>query len=153
MEERDEDVRDGDRQDVRPCPGSQQRHQNASKRRLPDETQADACEGDSELAYGQVFVHVGLNVLDEFCLLLSLIDELLYAENLYIATHDPEEGAYTFPYVRDTVDPSAPPGGLPLRSETLERSLTAYVIRTGQPLLATPEVLSTLLNLLADPGG
>ena len=63
----------------------------------------------------------------------GIISELMPAKNLYIGLYDAEAGLLSFPYWVDEHDPPPAP-------HTLERGLTEYVLRTGQPLLATPEV-------------
>jgi hypothetical protein len=62
----------------------------------------------------------------------EIVGELLPAENFYIALHDTAAGVLTFPYFVDARDPPPqprPPG----------RGLTEYVLRTGLPLLVTPD--------------
>ena len=63
----------------------------------------------------------------------GIISELMPAKNLYIALYDTDAGILSFPYWVDEHDP-------PPARHKLERGLTEYVLRTGQPLLATPEV-------------
>jgi two-component system cell cycle sensor histidine kinase/response regulator CckA len=63
----------------------------------------------------------------------DIISELMPAKNLYIALYDTDAGILSFPYWVDEHDP-------PPARHKLERGLTEYVLRTGQPLLATPEV-------------
>jgi len=63
----------------------------------------------------------------------DIISELMPAKNLYIALYDADAGLLSFPYWIDEHDP-------PPARHKLERGLTEYVLRTGQPLLATPEV-------------
>jgi len=63
----------------------------------------------------------------------GIISELMPAKNLYIALQDTASGVLSFPYWVDEHD--SPP--TPHRPS---RGLTEYVLRTGQPLLATPEV-------------
>jgi diguanylate cyclase (GGDEF)-like protein/PAS domain S-box-containing protein len=61
-----------------------------------------------------------------------LVGSLMNAENFYIAVYDKESSLLHFPYFVDRVDPQPPalqPG----------KGLTAYVLRTGEPLLVTPE--------------
>src|SRR5260370_9378128 len=59
------------------------------------------------------------------------------ATNFYIAEYDAENDIVTFPYFVDEFDP--PPEG-----EPPGRGVTAFVLRTGKPLLATPEVFERL---------
>ena len=76
--------------------------------------------------------------LDE---LLQAIHEavkpLLPAKNFYIAQHDRNSNWITFPYHVDELDDDWSP-------RKLGRGLTSYVIRTGKPLHATPEIFADL---------
>src|SRR5579863_3514971 len=67
----------------------------------------------------------------------SIVDELMHAKNFYIALYDPASDMLTFPYFVDEQD-SAP------LSKKLGRGLTDFLIRSGEPLLATPEVLQAM---------
>jgi PAS domain S-box-containing protein len=73
--------------------------------------------------------------------LLSSIHEavkpLLPVNNFYIAQHDPSTNLITFPYHFDELDEDWSP-------RRLGRGLTSYVIRTGKPLRATPEIFADL---------
>jgi PAS domain S-box-containing protein len=67
------------------------------------------------------------------------IGEVIPARNFYIALYDRSEDKLSFPYFVDAHDTSPeprPPG----------RGLTEYVLRTGKPLLATPEVFQELVD-------
>jgi diguanylate cyclase (GGDEF)-like protein/PAS domain S-box-containing protein len=68
-----------------------------------------------------------------------LVGNLIDARNFYIALWDEDEGLLKFPYFVDEFDPT--PSAKPLG-----RGLTEYVIRTGRPLLASPELFSDLVN-------
>jgi PAS domain S-box-containing protein len=70
----------------------------------------------------------------------AIIARLMPAENIYIALYDPATDQVSYPYYVDQVD--APPLG----PEPLGRGLTSYVLRTGQPLLATAEVFERMLR-------
>jgi PAS domain S-box-containing protein len=72
-----------------------------------------------------------------FAAVHSIVDELMYARNFYIALYDPATELITFPYFVDEQDSAPSPRKLGL-------SLTDYLIRTGEPLLATPEVLQAM---------
>ncbi len=69
----------------------------------------------------------------------AIVGELMDARNFYIALHDAESGLLSFPYFVDEVDtrPTPLPPG---------RGLTAYVLRSGRPLLADPETFAALLR-------
>ena len=73
-----------------------------------------------------------------FAAIHRIVSELMYARNLYIALLDEDTQLVTFPYFVDSEDPAPAP-------RVLGRGLTEYVLRTGEPLLATPEVLEGLV--------
>src|SRR5256886_13713049 len=54
------------------------------------------------------------------------------ANNFYIALYDPESDIISFPYFVDQYDSDFPP-------KRPGKGLTEYVLRTGAPLLVTPE--------------
>ena len=62
-----------------------------------------------------------------------IVGELMDATNFYIAEYDRKRDILTFPYFVDQCDPSPPVTG-----QSPGRGLTAYVLRTGEPLLAKP---------------
>jgi diguanylate cyclase (GGDEF)-like protein/PAS domain S-box-containing protein len=66
----------------------------------------------------------------------SIIKELLPARNLYFALYDAISDTVTFPYLVDEFDQYPPRKG--------GRGLTEYVIRSGLPLSAPPDVLNEL---------
>ncbi|HEY3974443.1 MAG TPA: PAS domain S-box protein [Candidatus Sulfotelmatobacter sp.] len=72
-----------------------------------------------------------------FAAVHSIVDELMYARNFYIALYDPATELLTFPYFVDEQDSAPPP-------KKLGHGLTDYLIRVGEPLLATPEVLQAM---------
>ena len=67
----------------------------------------------------------------------QIVGELMLAKNFYIALHDTAADLLTFPYFVDEVDTDFP-------SKRLGKGLTEYVLRTGKPLLVTPEVQGEL---------
>jgi diguanylate cyclase (GGDEF)-like protein/PAS domain S-box-containing protein len=69
----------------------------------------------------------------------AIVGELMDARNFYIALRDPSTGHLRFPYFADEADASPP--------EAASGGLTDYVLRTGAPLLASPE---TFAGLVAD---
>lgn len=78
--------------------------------------------------------------LDDFYVAVhAILGELMYARNFYIALYDQATQDLTFPYFVDEFDPPPPP-------QKLGRGLTEYVVRSGRPLLATPEVFQQLLD-------
>ena len=92
----------------------------------------------SELIQGAIFriseaAHTALSLQELFAAIHRIVGELMPARNFYIALCDAESGILSFPYFVDEYDPAPapkPPG----------KGLTEYVLRTGQPLLATPAV-------------
>jgi PAS domain S-box-containing protein len=76
--------------------------------------------------------------LDElYASIHDILSELMPADNCYIAVYDPQTDMLSFPYFVDEVDSDASP-------QRLGKGATAYVLRTGQSLLATPEVFEEL---------
>ncbi len=87
----------------------------------------------SEAAHSVASLH------ELFVSIHGTVSQLMAAQNFYIALHHPEANLISFPYFVDEVDeapPPAPPG----------RGLTEYVLRTGKPLLASPEVFEDLVR-------
>ena len=77
--------------------------------------------------------------LDEFYRFIHrVVAGLMHAENFYIALFDEKAGMLSFPYFVDEED-EAP------ERKPLGKGLTEYVLRTGQPLLATPSVFEDLI--------
>ncbi len=74
-----------------------------------------------------------------FAAIHGIVGQLMYARNFYIALLDPDSQILTFPYFVDEEDPAP-------ASKRLGRGLTEYVIRTGEPLLATPDVFEDLVR-------
>ncbi|HEX7518147.1 MAG TPA: response regulator [Chthoniobacterales bacterium] len=69
------------------------------------------------------------------------IGKLLYAENCFIALHDPTTDLVHFELWVDKFDPVPPP--LPVGKS---HTRTSYVLRTGQPLLLTEELKTRLFE-------
>jgi PAS domain S-box-containing protein len=67
----------------------------------------------------------------------AIVADLLDARNFYIALHDQAANWLTFPYFVDEIDsPPAP--------RTPRKGLTEYVLRSGEPLLATGQKINEL---------
>jgi PAS domain S-box-containing protein len=78
--------------------------------------------------------------LDElYKMIHDIISELMPAYNFYIALYDPEQDLITFPYFLDEFDDQFPP-------QKPGKGLTEYVIRTGRPLLASPDAFDELIS-------
>jgi len=72
-----------------------------------------------------------------FAAIHGIVDELMPARSFSIAIHDPESQLLSFPYFVDEQE-SAP---APARAA---RGLVEYVLRTGEPLLCTPQLLQQM---------
>ncbi|MFY8134305.1 MAG: putative bifunctional diguanylate cyclase/phosphodiesterase [Aquimonas sp.] len=70
----------------------------------------------------------GGSLEDFFGAVHRVIGQLLFADNFYIALHDPERGEISFPYSVDQYDRQRP-------TRRLARGMTEYVLRTGRPVL------------------
>lgn len=70
----------------------------------------------------------------------AILQELMYAKNCYVALLDPTAEMVTFPYFVDEKDVVPPP------PHKIRKGLTEYVLRTGRPLLATPQMLDQLVR-------
>jgi len=66
-----------------------------------------------------------------------VISGLMPTNNFYIALYDSVHSILSFPYFVDDFDPPPEP-------KPLGRGLTEYVLRTGQALLASPEIFAEL---------
>jgi PAS domain S-box-containing protein len=67
----------------------------------------------------------------------GIVDELMPARNFSIALHDPESQLLSFPYFFDEYEAAPVP-------RKLAHGLVEYVLRMGDPLLTTPELLAQL---------
>ena len=77
--------------------------------------------------------------LDEFYKFIHrIVGGLMHAENFYIALYDEKSAMLSFPYFVDEEDETP-------QRKRLGKGLTEYVLRTGQPLLATPSVFEDLI--------
>jgi two-component system, cell cycle sensor histidine kinase and response regulator CckA len=73
------------------------------------------------------------NLDDLYPVLHGIVSELMYAKNFYIALYDPTKQTVRFPYFVDEAE-ERPVGDMPVG-----KGLTEYVLRTGKPLLFSPE--------------
>ncbi len=77
------------------------------------------------------------NLQELFGAIHRIVGELMPAKNFYIALYDAASALLSFPYFVDEYDTDFP-------SKRLGKGLTEYVLRTGQPLLVTPELHAEL---------
>ncbi len=86
--------------------------------------------------------------LDEFYYSMhQIIKEIMNADNFYIAIYDAENNTLSFPYFVDEIDEQP-------QSHKPGKGLTEYVLNSGEPLLAPPEVVERLIaeNKIEDIG-
>ena len=84
-------------------------------------------------------VHTTQNLDELYRSIHGIIADLMPARNFYIALYDEVTDLINFPYLVDELDDSSPvqrPG----------KGLTAYVLRTGRPLFAPPEVFEEMVR-------
>jgi PAS domain S-box-containing protein len=74
-----------------------------------------------------------------FSAIHSIIGELMYAGNFFIALYDESSQMVSFPYFVDEVDSTPQP-------RTMKRGLTEYVLRTGAPLLASRDDIQKIID-------
>ncbi len=79
------------------------------------------------------------NLYDLYRAIHEIVGELMPAQNFYIAVLDEQTGLLSFPYFVDEHDQSPTP-------RSAGKGLTEYVIRTGEPLLASPEVFREMVE-------
>ncbi|MCD4672446.1 MAG: GAF domain-containing protein, partial [Anaerolineaceae bacterium] len=85
------------------------------------------------------YTHKVRDLPELYSFIHQTVNELVPAKNFYIALADYEKGLIEFPYTVDECDD---------RPEPIElgEGITSYVLKTGKPLLATPEVADTLIR-------
>jgi PAS domain S-box-containing protein len=74
-----------------------------------------------------------------FAAIHNILGQLMNARNFYIALYDAQSQLLSFPYFVDEQDSAPAP-------KPLGRGLTDYVLRSGEPLLATPAVFEDLVR-------
>jgi two-component system, cell cycle sensor histidine kinase and response regulator CckA len=74
-----------------------------------------------------------------FAAIHNIVGQLMNARNFYISLYDPQSQLLSFPYFVDEQDPTPTP-------KPLGRGLTEHVLRSGEPLLATPAVFEELVR-------
>lgn len=83
--------------------------------------------------------HSAQNLEELFRSIHHIVGELIQAKNFYIALYDPTSEIIRFPYFVDEYDEIPAP-------KKFANGLTEYVLRTGKPLLASPEVFEKLVK-------
>ncbi len=77
------------------------------------------------------------NLDDLFVRIHQILGTLIRAENFFIAMYDDVNDILSFPYFVDEYDQAPKP-------RPVKQSLTDYVIRTGKPVFASPQVFNDL---------
>ncbi|MFZ0908532.1 MAG: PAS domain S-box protein [Candidatus Acidiferrales bacterium] len=67
------------------------------------------------------------------------LKKVLYAENCFVALHDPSTDMFRFPFLADQFDTAPPP-------QKVGRTCTAYVFRTGKAMLIPQPVFDRLVE-------
>ena len=70
----------------------------------------------------------------------EIVGDLMPAKNFYVSLYNADDDRLEFPYFVDEYDTARD-----VAPRKLRKGLTEYVLRTGQPLLATPEVYERLV--------
>jgi PAS domain S-box-containing protein len=97
-------------------------------------------ELESQVLYGIAHGITSTENLDELLALIhTSLSKVVYAQNCFIALHNPDTGFFSFPYFVDNIDP------VPMPSK-MDKSCTSYVFRTQKPLLLTHKILDQLLE-------
>lgn len=73
-----------------------------------------------------------------FAAIHGIVGELMHAKNFYLALYDANKDLLSFPYFVDQEDTAPEP-------RPPRKGLTEYVLRTGEPLLATPQIFDELV--------
>jgi PAS domain S-box-containing protein len=84
-------------------------------------------------------VQAAQNLNELFYLIHGIINDLMPAQNFYIALYDQEREEFYYPYYVDQYDTTPAP-------HSPDRGLTSYVLRTGASLLASPEIFDQLVK-------
>ncbi len=85
-------------------------------------------------------VHTAENLQELLGAIHTIVGELMPAQNFYVSLYDAGKDLLEFPYFVDEYDTAR---DIPPRK--LRKGLTEYVLRTGRPLLATPDVYEELV--------
>ena len=83
-------------------------------------------------------VNLTADLNDLLQLIHSSLKQVLYAENCYVALYNRETKLFELPFFVDSTGPVS-------AAQDLSKSCAAYVFRTGEPLLITPDVFEVLV--------
>jgi GAF domain-containing protein len=105
-----------------------------------DITERKRAEGERQVIAEIVQGVIATVSLDELLNIVhASIGKLLSAENCFVALYDEQTDILHIPFCKDEFDPIATP-------HRLGRGLTAFVLRSGRPMLLTPELIQDLVT-------
>ena len=84
--------------------------------------------------------HTADNLQELLRAIHEIVGELMPAKNFYVSLYNADNDRLEFPYFVDEYDTERD-----VQPRKLRKGLTEYVLRTGRPLLATPEVYEQLV--------
>jgi PAS domain S-box-containing protein len=103
-----------------------------------DITERKRSELEKQVMYDITHEVTTTSNLDELLKLIQQsLGKVLYADNIFIALYDQKTELFSFPYWVDEFDPIPEPAAM-------RKSLTAYVFRTGKPMLFSQELFQHL---------
>jgi diguanylate cyclase (GGDEF)-like protein/PAS domain S-box-containing protein len=88
--------------------------------------------------------HTSQDLQSLYRLVHEVVSGLFSARNLYIALYDAETETIQFPYYVDEYDPDIPEPDRKFPIKELEKGLTCYLLRSGEPVLIKQEDYSRL---------
>lgn len=91
-----------------------------------------------------------LETVDMLHRIHGVVAGLMYAENFYIVLYDGERDTMRFLYFADQVDPYIAEPGLEIRADEMPNSLTLALLRHGEPLQGSSEVIRERLGVTRD---
>src|SRR5258708_4518989 len=121
------------------------RERTAALARANDDLTVEIRERTEAETQRQVLFEItqGINATSHLDELLQLIHQsigkVLNAENCFVALHDKTTGRFSMEFFVDQFDEAPPP-------QKLGRSRTAYVFRTGHPVLMSPDLFNQLVK-------
>jgi len=107
---------------------------------VEDITEGKRAETERQVIFETIHgVNVTANLDELLRLIHQALQKVLYAENCFVALYDHNTGMFHFPFFADRFDTAPPP-------VKMGKSCTAYVFRTGRPMLITPKVFAELVR-------
>ena len=124
-------------EELRKKVGKYQRIEERSRREIQKQRAGDKIQ--SSLYQISEAAHDSENLEELFHKIHQIISGLMAAENFYIALYDSRTETLHFPYFVDPYDRKPEP-------KKPGKGLTEYVLRSGEPLLASPEIFDSLVG-------